>query len=346
MRSSGGQYFAGLDHVRGLAAFLVVSWHFIHWSNGIPVPFNRDWWLGPFDEGHVGVSVFMTLSGYLFAKLIGDRRIDYGGFLWNRIIRLFPLLMLTMAVYGWLHGFSALAVVLGVIEGMVFPILPNGGWSITAELHFYLVLPPLLAALRRDWRWAGGLLALSIGGRIALWAAGVDVQHLAYMTIVGRIDQFVCGIAAWRARDLISGKVAVTGLVGLWGFYAWFGWNGGYYGDLPDGWWTVVPAIEGLTIAALIAWYDRHPLKDVWVLRKAGQYSYSIYLLHFFFVREAALFVHQRIVPIDSYWLALPWAVLFFGGMMVVGGFAWKLVEEPPLRWRRPYIRKDPETTA
>lgn len=340
MRSSGGQYFAGLDHVRGLAAFLVLSWHFIHWNDGIPVPFNQDWWLGPFDEGHVGVSVFMTLSGYLFAKLIGDRSIDYAGFLWNRIIRLFPLLLVTMAIYGWLHGFSPVAVALGIVEGLVYPILPNGGWSITAELHFYILLPLLLAALRRDWRWAIAMLALSIGFRIALWAQDVDIQHFAYMTIVGRFDQFVCGIAAFRARDLISRRWALAGLALLWGFFAWFGFHGGYYGHL-GGWWTIIPAIEGSSIALLIAWYDRHPFKDLWLLRKAGQYSYSIYLLHFFFVREAALFVHTRIMPIESYWLALPWAVLFFGAMMVLGAIVWRLIEEPPLRWRRSYIRKE-----
>ncbi len=340
MRSSGGQYFAGLDHVRGLAAFLVVSWHFIHWNDGVPVPFNQDWWLGPFDEGHVGVSVFMVLSGYLFAKLIGDRRIDFGGFLFNRAIRLFPLLILTMAIYGWLHRFSAVEVTVGILQGLIYPILPNGGWSVTAELHFYLVLPLLLAALRRDWRWAAGMLAVSIGLRALMWAEGADIQHYAYMTIVGRIDQFVCGIAAFRARELVSGKVALAGLLGLWGFYAWFGCTGGYYGH-HGGWWTIIPAIEGATIAVMIAWYDRHPLKDLWVLRKAGQYSYSIYLLHFFFVREASLFVHTRIMPIDRYWLALPWTILFFGAMMALGAVVWRLIEEPPLRWRRPYICQD-----
>jgi len=30
----------------------------------------------------------MTLSGYLFAKLLDGKRIKYGSFLWNRFLRL------------------------------------------------------------------------------------------------------------------------------------------------------------------------------------------------------------------------------------------------------------------
>jgi hypothetical protein len=38
-------------------------------------------------EGHTGVALFMTLSGYLFAKPVGDHRIDYPSFLWSRAVR-------------------------------------------------------------------------------------------------------------------------------------------------------------------------------------------------------------------------------------------------------------------
>jgi len=34
MRSTTGQHFIGLDHVRAVAAFLVFAWHFSHTNSG------------------------------------------------------------------------------------------------------------------------------------------------------------------------------------------------------------------------------------------------------------------------------------------------------------------------
>jgi peptidoglycan/LPS O-acetylase OafA/YrhL len=91
MRSSSGQHFVALDHLRALAAFLVFAWHFLHSTNGVPVPFEGAPSIFPFaifDEGHTGVALFMVLSGYLFAKLLEGKEIYYGAFFWNRFIRL------------------------------------------------------------------------------------------------------------------------------------------------------------------------------------------------------------------------------------------------------------------
>lgn len=338
MRSSSGQYFAGLGHVRALAAFLVVTWHFAHWQSGQPVPFNQSPLFGPFDEGHVGVSVFMVLSGFLFARLIGDRSLDYAAFLRNRAVRLLPLLVFTMFIYAAANRDNLLAFGALLVSGALFPSLPNGGWSITAEAHFYVILPLLLFALRKDWRLIFVMLGVSISLRIALYAAGFDIQQLAYLTLIGRFDQFAVGVAAARLNRS-SGKAALAGLVALWGGYAAFGAVGGYYGtDYPQ-LWIVLPTFEAVTIAAMIAWYERHPLRDWWLLRKAGEYSYSIYLLHFFFVHQAAMLVNDHIMVIDTLPLAMPWAALFFLCMMAIGHGSWKLVEQPALQWRVSYLR-------
>src|SRR5882672_9954754 len=95
MRSSSGAHYIALDHVRALAAFMVFAWHFTHAWNGYPIPFEYAPAVFPLsllDEGHTGVALFMTLSGYLFAKLVGDRRVDFPNFLWSRAVRLGPLL--------------------------------------------------------------------------------------------------------------------------------------------------------------------------------------------------------------------------------------------------------------
>jgi peptidoglycan/LPS O-acetylase OafA/YrhL len=340
MKSSGGAYYAGLDHVRALAAFLVVTWHFSHWGPDYPVPLDRSPLLGPFDEGHLGVSVFMVLSGYLFAKLIGDRSIRYLPFLWNRAIRLLPLLAVVLYLYAVQRSLAWGPYLVGLAKGAILPTLPNAAWSITIEVHFYLLLPLLLAILRPRPKLVLVLIAASIALRVALYLAGFDIQLLAYETILGRFDQFAFGIAAYRLRDLISGRIALSALALLWGSYGLFDWMGGYYHFPTPVVWILLPTLEGLTIAPMIAWYDRNPLRGrkMWLVGKAGEYSYSIYLLHFFFVAQAAAFIDTHVMRMPDMVHALPWAAVFFLAMTAIGHVSWRLIEEPPLRLRVPYF--------
>lgn len=340
MRSSQGTYYVGLDHVRALAAFLVVLWHFSHWGPNYPVPLDHSPLLGPLDEGHVGVSVFMTLSGFLFAKLIGDRKVRYLPFLWNRALRLLPLLAVVLYLYAAQRKLEWGPYLAYVAKGLILPTLPNAAWSITIELHFYLLLPFLLAIIRPRPKLALLLVAASIALRTFLHLTGFDIQLLAYETILGRFDQFAFGIAAYRLRGYVTGKVALSALALLWSSYAAYDWMGGYYHFPTPAVWILLPTLEGLTIAPMIAWYDRNPLqaRPMSLVGKAGEYSYSIYLLHFFFVAQAAAFIDTHVMRMPDLVHALPWAVLFFLAMVAVGHVSWRLIEEPPLRWRRPYF--------
>ena len=161
-----------MDHVRALAAFLVFNWHFMYVNKGHQTPlagtfdvFFFSW----FAEGHTGVSIFMVLSGYLFAKITGDRDLDYLKFLRARALRLLPLLLVVALLVvlkdtvqgGWDAGLKALG---DIAQGVVLPTLPNGGWSITVEFHFYLLFP-LLVLLERRLR--GGVV-LVIGAAACL----------------------------------------------------------------------------------------------------------------------------------------------------------------------------------
>ncbi len=330
---------------------MVVAWHFVHSNTGFPIPFNRAPEIALIDEGHVGVALFMTLSGYLFAKLIDGRAIDFPAFLWNRAIRLLPLLLIVLLAIGLLnHEYSPMAYVQVLLVGAIFPTLPNGGWSITAEGHFYIILPLLLAAAAR---WRNSLLVLiacAIALRITLFMLGYNMQDAAYWTIIGRIDQFVAGIYFFTQRDRITAPIAAAVLIAFLFVYALFDIAGGYYG-LPVDWpWILIPTIEGLAFGALIAWYDAHPFRpDSAVMRfvqKAGEYSYSIYLLHFFAVFHAARFVDANIMKLTNIYIALPWALLFFAIMVGVGHVSYKLIEHPPLRFRRKYIRADSPVLA
>jgi len=358
MKSTSGAHYIALDHVRALAALLVFVWHFVHGPEGFPVPFEGSPVWGPwvlFDEGHVGVALFMTLSGYLFAKLLDGKRLILHLFLWNRLLRLMPLLVLVLVInvlaVAWRSGnaHNALLYLLSLSGGLIYPIWPNGGWSITAELHFYLLLPLLLLIAKRWFAGLWLLMAVFIGVRYAYHQSTGEVQSLAYLTIFGRIDQFLLGIMAFQKRALIAGKhaLALAVVVAFVTLYWWFDASGGFYlrpaYPSPSRLWIILPTCEGLAFATLIAWYDgsfTHGQGRVSrLVATLGEYSYSIYLLHFFFVFSVARWIHDNVLSLGNFYVAVAVAVLVFLSTIPLGFLSMRLVERPFLRLRRQYAR-------
>lgn len=344
MQSTEGKHYPGLDHIRALAAFLVVVWHFAHGTTGSPVPFAQAPELGLLDEGHVGVSLFMVLSGYLFAKLIAGRSIDYPAFLWNRAIRLLPLLLIVLLVVGVTQYRNNPVFYLSRLAGgAVLPWLPNGGWSITVEAHFYLILPVLLWAAAK-WRWALiAMVAAAVCARLVILAAGFEVQDFAYWTIAGRFDQFALGIF-FATRPAVRSLWAGLAAAGIAAVYVAFDAAGGFYAG-PDWAWTILPTIEAVAFAAIISWYNANPIRSpkMWLVEKAGDASYAIYLLHFFLVFHASQLVDEHVMRLTNLYVALPWAVLFFAVMAVVGHYSYTRFELPLMkRLRKSYIKRGP----
>ncbi|OGA52513.1 MAG: acyltransferase [Betaproteobacteria bacterium RIFCSPLOWO2_12_FULL_62_58] len=354
MKSSSGAHFIALDHVRALAVFMVFAWHFTHAENGYPVPFEFVPII-PFSllaEGHTGVALFMTLSGYLFAKLLDGKTIDYKAFLWNRALRLLPLLAVVLSFVGVLLFIKLGRVdfyIRSIARGIVLPVLPNGGWSITAEFHFYVILPLLLWMMRKSRLLPLSVIAAAVLLRFFIHSEWGEVQSFAYLTLIGRIDQFVLGMVTYQCRSYIARRhlVAITVLLAFAVFYWQFDLNGGLNQNpsypSPSSIWIFLPAIEGLAYAVGIAWYDSSfsPSNkgDSWFIGKIGEYSYSIYLLHFFFVFRAARFVHENVMDMSNFYVACLWSLTCFLAIMVpVGYLSYRFIESPFLKLRKPYI--------
>lgn len=355
MRSTSGQYFEKLDHIRAVAAFLVFTWHFTH-AAGVPfsyVPANP--FFSILEEGHTGVAIFMTLSGYLFAKIIDGRPIAYTIFLWNRLVRLGPLLVVVLTVaYGGkvlYLGASIINVTSDFISGFVFPVWPNGGWSIAVELHFYLILPLLLSILLRS-SWMALLLIIgAIVIRLQNYLIGFPIETFAYWTLVGRVDQFVLGIVGWNLVKLrtVPVPVAVLALVGMIGALHWLNLKGGFYGTEFDSLWIIVPTIEGVCYATLIAWYDRCPKRLPRLLSRPlaiiGTVSYSIYLLHFFIVFDVGAVVGPWLVGLSFGWV-IGCSIVAFLLLVPLAWLSYGLIEKPFMRLRRSYAGQYPSRLA
>ena len=214
-----------------------------------------------------------------------------------------------------------------MVAGIIKPTWPNGGWSITVEMHFYLLLWIILPLQRR---WPPALLLLlgvGLGTRFLLYEHGRDVAYFAYFTIVGRVDQFVMGIAAWEFRGLVKGRHwwVGTAAVAFFAFYQWFLGQGGYYGTQGTRLvWVFLPTIEAVFFSLVVGYYDNtFNFRRAWpsrLLEAAGAASYSLYLLHPFVVFYLAGIAGETVPRIAVWEIAEAVAVLAF---VLVVPFAW-----------------------
>jgi peptidoglycan/LPS O-acetylase OafA/YrhL len=353
MRASTGAHYLGLDHIRAAAALMVFVWHFTHAARGYPVSFEGAPWIFPFaifDEGHTGVALFMVLSGYLFAKLLDGRSIKYAQFFWNRLLRIAPLLVLVVVIVGAKQAFQgALATYpRTLLDGFILPTWPNGGWSITAEMHFYIALP-LLLYLARHWRFAPLVaVVIAVSLRAAIFLFHGEVQDAAYWTIIGRADDFLLGIAAFKFREHFANRHALVLSIAIcFAAYFWaFDYLGGFYligKSSPI--WITLPTAEAIAYSSFIAYYDTtyHPSPTgfSWALSKVGEYSYSIYLLHPFVVFYLSDVVQRRVMDISNFYIACAWALLGFALMIPVGFVSYNYFELPFLRLRKTAIKTE-----
>ena len=351
MKSSTGKYYQALDHIRAVAVFVVFVWHFNHFDNGQfanPLVFP----LSLFTEGHTGVAIFMVLSGYLFAKLLGSNKIKYSIFLYNRCLRLLPLLvcvLLIIAAQAHVDDKLNTAFFVHLLKGFLLPTLPNGGWSITVEFHFYLILPVLLITATKSPNVLLFSLIVFVGARVGFYVLFGEVQSVSYWTIIGRIDQFLLGIIAFKLKDHIAGKKYLALPIAFFFLVFWFYFDtlGGFYNPEANATnktlWIIIPTIEGVSYAFLITWYDNcfRPSNGLIsrFLALVGNYSYSIYLLHFFFVFEISEFINTKIIALSNPYVTLMAAIPSFLVILPISFLSFKLIEAPFLRFRKDYLR-------
>jgi peptidoglycan/LPS O-acetylase OafA/YrhL len=355
MRSTSGQYFVAIDHLRAVAAYLVFVWHFasIHGGQKVNHPGTEDFLLWSWlTEGHTGVSLFFCISGYLFARLTDGRTIDWPLFYRARVLRLLPLLVLVcllVIVQDWgIHGTDYVLESLPRYPmGVLLPTLPNGGWSITVEMHFYLVLPVILILWSRSALTPFVILALSMAVRLAasLALSVEELRDLSYYSMAGRIDQFVLGMLFARHGSVLAGKhlkMAIFAAIFLYSFSV-FDSLGGHYGTRNPGIFVIWYLWEGLFYSALVSYYVSSftvPMTGTSrLIAQIGAASYSIYLLHYFFVGNMAIWIDRTILPLDSAFRIVAAASAAFLVMAAIAWLNYTGFERPFLQLRKSYAR-------
>ncbi len=294
MLSKNTSYLSRLDHLRFLAALLVIAFHF-HGNTAVDMD-TRNPFLVLIREGESGVSLFMVLSGFILTRIALGKEINYRSFIFNRIVRIYPLYLVAILATAMAGRHVD---VLSVIA-MVLPIGPIAGvtmshvshlWTIPVEFQFYLVFPLLVSFYAKfGARYLLGVIVLAMGFRLMEYLYDDTVMDAAYFSILGRIDQFVIGMLAAvlyaKRPRLMSSPIALVlafAAVYLW-FMVFIRWSGGMTGKdaAASHAWIVSPTMEALTWSALMLAY----LQQGWkiprtvdrVLSYLGVISFSLYV--------------------------------------------------------------------
>lgn len=195
---------AELDAMRGIAAMLVLLYHFNYKYE------PRDPSVGElpllFGWGHHGVSLFFAISGFVIAMTL-ERMTRVSDFAWSRFTRLFPVywaaMLVTMAVV-WIGNdlklmvspMVALANATMVHYWFDIQSVDGSYWSLSIELSFYLVMAAVLyfrQLHRIEWVVAGWLAL-----HLLQWATGLFPVWLSRMLALDYIPLFAIGIMHYR----------------------------------------------------------------------------------------------------------------------------------------------------
>jgi peptidoglycan/LPS O-acetylase OafA/YrhL len=216
-------------------------------------------------------------------------------------------------------------------------------WSLTTEVHFYLLVPLLAPLLhRRFGRWA--LLASACALSVWWWDRGAESLGLSASLLPGRLPQFLVGalvgiavrergVDSWAwilARSRLVARAAVVGLV-LLGLY--LGANGTYHrrGVAFDLW---IEPLSGLLLAILLFHLVARPpastVLDGPTLRGAGLVSYSLYLWHYPILTTAVLWLDVGTEPL----MAVPAVLLGLAVTAAVTAVSYRWIERPLLYGR------------
>lgn len=308
MRSVNIPYLPAVDHVRAFAALLILAYHGVHMVEHV-LRFGQEFRFGfpiAFDaipmalliEGHTAVGLFMVLTGFVLTYGALSRDVRPWPFLRNRFLRTYPLgiFMLLFGIAMRPEQFSAMGLLRTLVGLANLPgaldVSPYSSmwWTVAVEWHFYVLFPTLLFFLKG--RWARGtvfLIGVSLLARWSMILNGSNPRDLSYLTIVGRLDQFLLGMLAahlFAARPLSRAQsvvLTVGGLVAM--IVALYAFNraGSWVSDAP--WKIAWPTVEGVLWAITLlgylhlasgatGWWSR-------ALCAIGTISYSIYFTHF-----------------------------------------------------------------
>jgi peptidoglycan/LPS O-acetylase OafA/YrhL len=277
----------GLDSLRGVAILMVIAFH-------VQLHFGVDTLLGRLAAlGYNGVQLFFIVSGvtmcYMWSLRADEPRAG-ARFLVRRLCRIAPPFWFAAGFYlAWRHtGLAHLAPVDGddvaltlmLLHGLsphaINAVVP-GGWSIAAEVGFYLLFPVLVARARSARQRSVLALAAYLACSLLAWTLrsrlGLPDEFL-YYSLLTALPVFLAAMALYALRFDAGphGWRAQAAIAAAWLALAVVGRHLGGPGR-PGMWAEVLVMLAAC--AAVLGRRDWAPLAFL------GRLSYSAYLFHF-----------------------------------------------------------------
>lgn len=327
-----------IQYLRGLAALMVVVHHalgYLYYDR--PGPFWQPQ-LAKFWAGAGGVDIFFVISGFVMALVVTRRRPSGQAFAMQRLARVAPvywLASLAMLIYllldpalrrpaqfGTEFVLRSLAFVPPTADPAVLPLLAPG-WTLILEAGFYGCI-----AIGLCWwpRWAL-IVAAGLAGLLGLSGLGeLRSGTLLDTYLNGRMLEFTAGVVLhglWHRGSLAALGPRWGGCLVASGFASLL-----VIGASPQQphlvalYWGGPAAI---IIAGALAMERSLAARPITALRRLGDASYSIYLVHMFPI----LALHGLRLPVDGA-LGVSWQFAAgFGGSLLLGLLAWRWIERP-----------------
>lgn len=252
-----------IQYLRGMAALTVVAYH-THWTHS--------------ELGAAGVDVFFVISGFVMAHVVKPNT-QPGPFLRARAVRVVPMywlatlamLAVTTRPVSAAHLLQSLAFVPHPgPEGLGWPVVVPG-WTLNFEAMFYALFAVALCT-RRPLLALAGLLCAAIAA--TMLHPGIRAAFGAYGSLLA--TEFLAGVGlhrawrhgwlrlAWPALPLGLALLAMQTILPAPADIRCLTWG--------------VPAL--LIVAGGLAVEGMGRLPTVPLLRRLGDASYAIYLVH------------------------------------------------------------------
>jgi peptidoglycan/LPS O-acetylase OafA/YrhL len=336
-----------LDGVRALMAWWVVLGH-VAW-----VVSDR---AGALVHNTSAVLIFMALSGFVIAALIESRREPYLAYLTRRVFRLWPAYLIallfsaaTLAAQAsaeahcpFQPSFAAgrleviltsmrrlwpnLAAHVLAIHGLVpTKLLPDGAltilspaWSLSVEVQFYLVAPPVIGMVRSGP--AGILAALFLAASLVFLGLHGPLRYNS--AFIGHyVHWFAVGIGSFYLWSQRRGRWAIGAVVALMAALT-----------IYTLWRREVAGVVWAGVIGLVIWPTRLNARlGRGLLKRLGDASYSTYIFHLTLLYLVAFALNGLGLHRPTYLGLLTLGTVVSTLVVSLASFRW--IERPAMRF-------------